>query len=75
MYEALIKMETDMAGKNNMDVMLNAFLPMIPKINRFFDDVLVMVDDEDLRHNRLGLLQRISSTNDGIADLSRLEGF
>ena len=34
----------------------NAFLPMIPTINRFFDLVLVMVDDEQTRQNRLGLL-------------------
>jgi glycyl-tRNA synthetase beta subunit len=54
---------------------LNAFLPMMPAINQFFDDVLVMVEDEKVRHNRLGLLQRINSLADGAADMSRLEGF
>lgn len=54
---------------------LQAFLPMIPAINTFFDQVLVMTDDEDLRNNRLGLLQSIAALADGVADMSRLEGF
>ena len=52
-----------------------AFLPMIPAIDRFFDDVLVMIDDVTLQQNRLGLLQRIAALANGVADMSRLEGF
>ena len=48
---------------------------MIPAINHFFDDVLVMTEDERQRDNRLGLLQRISALAAEVADLSRLEGF
>jgi glycyl-tRNA synthetase beta subunit len=48
---------------------------MIPAITRFFDDVLVMVDDEALRGNRLGLMQRVAGLARGVADLTRLEGF
>ncbi|KAF0110906.1 MAG: glycyl-tRNA synthetase [Chloroflexi bacterium] len=55
--------------------LLNAFVPMIPAVNRFFEDVLVMADDEKIRSNRLGLLQRIASLTKGIADFSCLEGF
>jgi glycyl-tRNA synthetase len=36
---------------------------------------MVMVDDKALRENRLALLQRIASLADGVADLSKLEGF
>jgi glycyl-tRNA synthetase len=54
---------------------LDAFAPMIPAISRFFEVVLVMVDDESLRANRLALLRRIAGLADGVADLSRLEGF
>ncbi len=53
----------------------SAFLPMIPVINRFFEQVLVMAEDEALQRNRLGLLQRIAALASGVADLSRLEGF
>ena len=54
---------------------LTAFVPMIPAIDKFFEDVLVMVDDETVRNNRLALLQRIAPLSAGIVDLSRLEGF
>jgi glycyl-tRNA synthetase len=59
----------------SVDDLFNAFLPMMPVINRFFDNVLVMDEDEKLRSNRLGMLQRIAALADGVADLSRLEGF
>jgi glycyl-tRNA synthetase len=54
---------------------LNAFLPMIPAINRFFETVLVMDENPALRQNRLGLLQRIAALAEGVADLALLEGF
>jgi len=54
---------------------LSAFLPMIPAVDKFFDKVLVMDEDRTLQENRLGLLQRIVSLADGVADMSRLEGF
>ena len=44
-------------------------------INRFFADVLVMVDDPALRQSRLGLVQHIAALPDGIVDLSAFEGF
>jgi glycyl-tRNA synthetase beta chain len=48
---------------------------LIPSIDRFFGQVLVMVEDERTRQSRLGLLQRIASLADGVVDMSRLEGF
>jgi len=48
---------------------------MIPVIDRFFDDVLVMTEENSLQENRLGLLQRIADLANGVADMSRLEGF
>jgi len=44
-------------------------------IDRFFDEVLVMTDDDTLRAARLALLQHIADLPAGIADLSRLQGF
>jgi glycyl-tRNA synthetase len=54
---------------------LNAFLPLIPEINHFFDTVLVMDEDLVQRSNRLGLLQRIVALASTVADMSFLEGF
>lgn len=48
---------------------------LTPFINAFFDKVLVMAEDKNVRENRLGLLQNISSRSKGIVDLSKLEGF
>ena len=63
------------AASCSVDDLLNAFLPMIPTINHFFEAVMVMVEDKKIRENRLGLLQQISALSKGIADFSKLEGF
>jgi len=43
-----------------------------PTIDAFFDKVMVMVDDESLRANRLGLLQTLVNEFSGIADFSEI---
>jgi len=67
------------AGKlnpgSNVDAFLRAFEPMVPVIQIFFDKVLVNAEEQDIRQNRLGLLQAIASLARGRADLSRLAGF
>ncbi|MBP1692529.1 MAG: glyQS [Chloroflexi bacterium] len=75
LYQALLAAEKFPRRPGSPDDLWNAFLPMIPVIDRFFDTVLVMAEDSILRANRLGLLQRIAALADGVADLSRLEGF
>ena len=54
---------------------LTAFVPIIPAITKFFEDVMVMDEDARVRENRLGLLQKIAAMASGVADLSKLEGF
>ncbi|OGN89307.1 MAG: hypothetical protein A2Y88_04875 [Chloroflexi bacterium RBG_13_48_10] len=77
LYSALILAEEAMHQRqeNSPDSFLTAFLPMIPAVNNFFDEVLVMAEDTSLRQNRLALLQRIVALGNGIADMSKLEGF
>ena len=75
LYKVLQVAEAAPRAPGSVDDFLNAFLPLIPAIDRFFDLVLVMVEDEHTRQNRLGLLQRIDALADGVADMSRLEGF
>ena len=41
-------------------------------VDRFFDEVLVMAEDQKLRQNRLGLLQGLQSLFSRVADLSQL---
>lgn len=54
---------------------LSSMWDMVPAITGFFDNVLVMDDDTVVRNNRLALLQHISTLPQGLADLSKLEGF
>ncbi len=75
LYAALQKAEEAKPFNGSVDAFLKAFMPMIPVINTFFEEVLVMAEDEGLKSNRLGLLQRIATLADGVADFSKLEGF
>jgi glycyl-tRNA synthetase len=75
LYAALLEAESTRRKPGSVNDFLNAFLPMMPAINRFFDEVLVMAEDARLRENRLGMLQRIAALAAGTADLSHLEGF
>ena len=62
-------------AQGSPEAMLNAFTPIIPAVNRFFDEVLVMAEDAAVRQNRLALVRQVASLADGVADFSRLEGF
>jgi glycyl-tRNA synthetase beta chain len=43
-----------------------------PLLDRFFDEVMVMVDDPQIRANRLALLSRIYKGFSTIADFSEI---
>ncbi|KDE41399.1 Glycyl-tRNA synthetase beta chain [Nitrincola lacisaponensis] len=57
-------------GKYTEAMMLLASLN--PQVNRFFDEVMVMADDESVRHNRLSLLAHLRELFLGTADISLL---
>ncbi|HMX76374.1 MAG TPA: glycine--tRNA ligase subunit beta, partial [Anaerolineales bacterium] len=73
LYEAVNRLPPVVAG--DVDSFLNNVSALIPAITAFFDKVLVMVEDKAVKENRLGLLQKIAGLSNGIADLSKLEGF
>jgi glycyl-tRNA synthetase len=75
LYAALEQVEDSSLAPGSVDDVLVAFEPLIPVINTFFDEVLVMTEDDKLRTNRLALLQRIVALTEGVVDMSRLEGF
>jgi len=60
---------------NGVDDFLAAVTNLIPAITAFFDKVMVMAEDEKVKQNRLALVGRIAAMSNGIADLSKLEGF
>ena len=75
LHAALKAAEARPRRAGSVDDLLTAFQPMIPAVTRFFDDVLVMAEDPAVRSNRLALLHRIVALADGVADLSKMEGF
>ena len=48
---------------------------LVSPIDRFFDEVFVMAEDEALRRNRLALLQDVVAVTAGVLDLAELPGF
>ena len=67
--------QTQSRKPGDVEDFFRVFNPLIPSINRFFEEVMVMVEDENIRQNRLALLQGIANLASGVADLSKLEGF
>jgi len=51
---------------------LSALAALREPVDRFFDDVMVMADDESLKNNRLSLLGELRSLFLNVADISRL---
>lgn len=69
----------DMAGvltaDANVGAFLEAFVSVVPKVQAFFDAVMVNAEQEDVRRNRYALLQAITALAKGRADFSLLSGF
>jgi glycyl-tRNA synthetase beta chain len=64
----------DATAQNDHLAALTALAELRPAVDRFFDDVLVMADDEAVRLNRLRLLAAISASVRRSAHLERLQG-
>jgi glycyl-tRNA synthetase beta subunit len=73
LYEVFNLQPTTFNG--DVGAFLKVVVTLIPSITAFFDKVLVMAEDKAVQENRLGLLQRIAALSNGVADLSKLEGF
>ena len=43
-----------------------------PAVDTFFDNVMVMVNDQAVKNNRIGLLQAIAALFKQVADFARL---
>lgn len=51
---------------------LRAIAALRPAVDVFFDGVLVMAEDEDVKRNRLTLLTHVAGLFNGLADFSRI---
>jgi glycyl-tRNA synthetase beta chain len=75
LYEACGLMELEVTAaleKRDYPGVCRALAKLKGPVDVFFDQVLVMAEDENLRRNRLALLVRISNTFLQMADFSRI---
>ena len=75
LYHALQSAENDVAPlikKRSYADTLRRLAELKVPVDAFFDDVMVMVDDDALRQNRLALLSELRALFIGVADISRL---
>jgi len=75
LYQAILDVEARERRAGSVRDFLAEIEALKPAITRFFDEVLVMAEDEALRANRLALVQRIVARARGVVDLSKVEGF
>ncbi len=60
-------------GKGDFDVLFNRLHGLRPVVDDFFDNVMVMCDDPDLRQNRLNMMNILSKKLGTLADFSALQ--
>jgi glycyl-tRNA synthetase beta chain len=75
LYESMIEIESSIrqsAANSKYELVLNKLAELRNDIDNFFDEVLVMSQQENLRNNRLKLLQRLASMLYLVADFSKL---
>ena len=75
LFKVLEGSSAEKVPSGDLEGFFKVFTPLVPAITAFFDQVLVMDEDQAVRENRLGLLQSITSLADGVLDFTRLEGF
>jgi glycyl-tRNA synthetase beta subunit len=72
LHGALSKIDSPLTSVGSL---VDAIQSLVAPITEFFDKVLVMDEDRALRANRLALVRQVVDLADGLADLSKLEGF
>lgn len=79
LFDALLTAETGFSSAINSDSFEQSISPALAElaqlrspVDRFFDDVMVMAEDERVRGNRLALLSRLRTLFLNLADISRL---
>jgi glycyl-tRNA synthetase beta chain len=72
LFAALIKAESAIDATTDPEQMLTTLATLRQPVDQFFDDVMVMCEDEAVRDNRLALLTRLRQLFLRLADVSRL---
>jgi len=62
----------EMIAERNYKLALETFAAMAPELEKFFDEVMVMVEDEGVRRNRMALLRSVGNAVMKIADVTKI---
>jgi len=76
LLEALARAEgqvTALRTERNYEDILLVVASLKPAVDRFFDEVLVMAEEEALRANRLGLVKRVADLFADVADFRKIQ--
>ncbi|MDP3268122.1 MAG: glycine--tRNA ligase subunit beta [Legionella sp.] len=76
LYEQIINLDNSLEPlyrEGNYGVILKQLAGIREPVDMFFDKVMVMVDDEEVKNNRLNLLARLQKVLQGVADISMLQ--
>ncbi|MBI3298504.1 MAG: glycine--tRNA ligase subunit beta [Elusimicrobia bacterium] len=76
LYAALTRLEGDLrekAAQGDFETALRALVGLKPDVDLFFEKVMVMVEDADVKKNRLALLARLTRLFTLVADISQIQ--
>jgi glycyl-tRNA synthetase beta chain len=62
----------DMIAEREYQHALQSFAGLAPELETFFDEVMVMVEDEKVRRNRMSLLRKIGNAVAKVADVTKI---
>ena len=71
-FETVKREAVSFLKKNDYFKVMNHFHTLVKPINNFFDGVLVLTDNEDVKNSRLGLLNNILNLLKNLCDFSNL---
>jgi glycyl-tRNA synthetase beta chain len=75
LFDAYLEVKTQMEQKmaeSDLEGALRVVATLREPVDKFFEDVMVMTEDQVLRNNRLALLQSIAALFGRMADFSKI---
>ena len=69
---AVVEQIGELVREREYRAALESFAAMAPELETFFNDVMVMVDDEALRTNRMSLLRKVGGAVMKVADVTKI---
>jgi glycyl-tRNA synthetase beta chain len=71
--ESVKKSSVHLFKINDYSGIMNAIYKLVPPVNDFFDNVMVLTDDEDIKSSRIGLLNNVLNLLRDFCDFSNLD--